>query len=76
MTKSDSLQARSPGRGEGRDSISILPYKAQINMTKDKMFVAIPQGRLVIRAPERWERWERVPSQFEIWQPLLASQLK
>ena len=28
------------------------------------------------RAPKRWDRWDRGPSQFDIWQPLLASQLK
>ena len=24
------------------------------------------RGKVDYRAPERWERWERVPSQFEI----------
>ena len=33
-------------------------------------------SNLVTRAAERWERWERVPSQFEILAAILADDLR
>ena len=34
------------------------------------------QGMDTSRAAERWERWERVPSQFEILAAILADDLR
>ena len=36
---------------------------------------AIKTGQGIGRAAERWERWERVPSQFEILAAILADDL-
>ena len=48
-------------------------------MNFDNMYTHMGQGRtglVTSRAAERWERWERVPSKFEILAAILADDLR